>query len=361
MLASLTIRPARDADARAVVALLDSAKLESAFDPREFVVAEENGTLVACARLRTFPTGAHELASVAVAPDRRGEGIGERVVRDALARATDAVYALALAPGFFEKQGFTRLLVLPAELKEKAEGICASTGSVPMRWAPSADAAVAEIRRRYGAAAQGASCCVNVDAYTDDELASLPEGAHLGLGTGNPVREARLREGEVVVDLGCGPGGDVLLAAQAVGPTGRAVGVDFTPEMVARARENVARAGATNVEIHEAPIERLPLADASVDAIVSNCVVNLSVDKPAVLREAFRVLRPGGRFVVSDTLRLGALPLLSTPTCDCTGGALSASEWRAMLADAGFEGIEVAQGPTRGATGTATVRAVKPA
>jgi SAM-dependent methyltransferase/N-acetylglutamate synthase-like GNAT family acetyltransferase len=376
--ASLHVRAARDADARAVVTLLEDEGLEIAFDPREFLVAEIDGAVIACARLRTFPSGAHELASVAVAPARRGAGIGARVVRDALGRAVGAVYALALAPSFFEKVGFSQLLVMPQELEQKAREVCASTGAMPMRWVPSPEAAVAEIRHRYAHAAKGDACCVDVESYSDDELASLPEGAHLGLGTGNPVREARLAPGEVVLDLGCGAGGDLLLAARAVGPTGRAIGVDFTPEMVARARESVARAEATNVEVHESPIERLPLAEGSVDVIVSNCVINLSVDKPAVLREAHRVLRPSGRFVVSDTLRIGrlgvvpqndaekagpaghaGLTLLATPTCDCTGGALSAAEWRTMLAEAGFSEIQVDQGPTRGATGTATVRARK--
>lgn len=144
---------------------------------------------------------------------------------------------------------------------------------------------------------------------------------------------------------------DVLLAARAVGPTGRVVGVDFTPEMVARARRNAQTAGLANVEIHEAPIERLPLPDASVDVIVSNCVVNLSLDKDAVLREAFRVLRPGGRFVVSDTIRLLAGPPTAV-TCDCAGGAMSAGEWKRGLRKAGFADAEVEHTRTNACCGT---------
>ena len=205
------------------------------------------------------------------------------------------------------------------------------------------------MKRRYAEVATtrqgGGGCCGGGEAYSEDERAAVPGGALLGLGTGNPVREARVQPGEVVLDLGSGAGVDVFLAARQAGPTGKAIGVDFTPEMVARARANAA--GVPNVEFHLAPMERLPLPDASVDVVVSNCVINLSVDKPAVLREAFRVLRPGGRFVVSDTLRLGSLPLAARPSCDCETGAMSEKEWRAGLAAAGFVDVDVRpSGPT---------------
>ena len=377
------VRPARDADAAAVVVLLAEAGLEVAFDPRESVVAAEGARVVGCARLRPLPDGSHELAGVAVAFDRRGAGLGAALVRAALADAPGPVHALALQPGFFERMGFRRLPATPPALREKADTECASSGFVPMEWRPTPEGAREEVRRRYGeiartrarvevAAAPGgaASCCAPSDAavaccagaaeYTAEELAALPEGAYLALGTGNPVRAADVRPGEVVVDLGSGAGVDVLLAARAVGPSGKAIGVDFTPDMVRRARENAAKAGLANVELHEAPIEALPLPDASADVVVSNCVVNLSTDKPAVLREAYRVLRPGGRLVVSDTLRLLGEGPSAAPSCDCTTGAMSAGEWRRGLEAAGFADVRVElTDEGAGGVGAAIVRARK--
>src|SRR4051794_10769237 len=136
--------------------------------------------------------------------------------------------------------------------------------------------------------------------YTPEELASIPAEANMGLSCGNPTATANLRPGEVVVDLGSGGGLDVFLAARKVGPTGKAIGIDMTPEMLARARENARRQGLDNVEFHEATIDNLPLPDASVDCVISNCVINLAPDKNAVLREIARVLKPGGRVAVSD-------------------------------------------------------------
>lgn len=155
----LAIRAARDTDAKAVIALLDTEGLETAFDPRDFIVADEAGRIVACARLRTFASGAHELASVAVSPARRRQGLGAVVVAAALARASSMVYALALQPGFFQAQGFQPLLVLPPELEEKARGMCAGTPFTAMRRAPSANVALAGIKDRHAHAAQGGSCC----------------------------------------------------------------------------------------------------------------------------------------------------------------------------------------------------------
>lgn len=200
-------------------------------------------------------------------------------------------------------------------------------------------------------ASEGATCSAPTIPYSASELAALPRGAFLALGTGAPVRHAALREGETVLDLGSGAGVDAFLASRAVGPTGRVLGVDFTPDMVRRAHRSAREGGYSNVSFHEAPIERLPLPDGSVDVVVSNCVINLSVDKPAVLAEARRVLKPGGRLVVSDTLRLGGGRASESPSCDCTTGALSPDEWTRMLAEAGFRDASVVIEGTNGCCG----------
>jgi arsenite methyltransferase len=181
--------------------------------------------------------------------------------------------------------------------------------------------------------------------YSEDELAAAPEGSNLGLGCGNPQAIAALKPGEVVVDLGSGAGFDCFLAARAVGEQGAVIGVDMTTEMVAKARENARKAGYANVEFRLGEIEHLPIADAAADVIISNCVINLSPDKLAVYREAFRVLRPGGRLAVSDVVATAELPaewladmqLLSA----CVAGAARVDEVEGMLREAGFVDIDI--------------------
>jgi len=181
--------------------------------------------------------------------------------------------------------------------------------------------------------------------YSEEELAAVPEGANLGLGCGNPQAIADLQPGETVLDLGAGAGFDCFLAARAVGAEGLVIGVDMTPEMVARARQNARDAGCANVDFRLGEIEHLPVADSSVDVMISNCVINLSPDKPAVFRETFRVLKPGGRIAVSDVVATAALPqewlddmqLLSA----CVSGAATVDEVERMLTEAGFTDIDV--------------------
>jgi len=215
------------------------------------------------------------------------------------------------------------------------------------------------VKAKYGEAAmrvlggQAGTCgCdpVSANLYDAAETAALPEGAMLAsLGCGNPTALAELHEGEIVLDLGSGGGIDVLLSGRRVGPTGKAYGLDMTDEMLALARENQRKAGVTNVEFLKGEIENIPLPEASVDVIISNCVINLSADKRRVLGEAFRVLKPGGRFAVSDVVVRGEIPPAVRRSMElwvgCVAGALEEGEYRALLAGAGF--VEVGVEPTR--------------
>ena len=217
------------------------------------------------------------------------------------------------------------------------------------------------VRNRYAEAAQnvrtGSSCCgarewdpITSNLYADVETRNLPENAILAsLGCGNPTALAELRDGETVLDLGSGGGIDVLLSARRVGPSGKAYGLDMTDDMLTLARENQKKAGAENVEFLKGEIEAIPLPDSSVDVIISNCVINLSADKDKVLREAFRVLKPGGRFAVSDVVTRGAIPEAVRRNMllwvGCIAGALDENDYRMRLAASGFEAIGIE--PTR--------------
>lgn len=226
------------------------------------------------------------------------------------------------------------------------------------------------VEKRYAEiAASGASCCGDRSlvqiGYRKEELEGLPEPALMGLGCGNPVKLAALQPGEVVVDLGSGGGIDVFLAARQVGPSGRVIGVDMTPEMLARARTNADRLGLGNVQFRQGLIEALPLESSSVDVILSNCVINLAPDKRLVFREAFRILKPGGRLVVSDMVAREELPreIRDNPDlwASCIGGALPEEEYLDAIRQAGFPGVEVLsrEGLERGHVYSVTVVARK--
>ena len=224
------------------------------------------------------------------------------------------------------------------------------------------------VKEKYGQAAlrvisgDSGSCCgesasaccgddpITSNLYDDSQTAEVPADAvTASLGCGNPTALAELKSGEVVLDLGSGGGIDVLLSARRVGPAGKAYGLDMTDEMLALAHENQRKAGLDNVEFLKGEIEEIPLPDGAVDVVISNCVINLSGDKDRVLAEAFRVLRPGGRFAVSDVVVRGEVPAEIRRSVElwigCVAGALHEDEYRAKLAKAGFEGIEIE--PTR--------------
>ncbi len=227
------------------------------------------------------------------------------------------------------------------------------------------DALREQVRNRYaGVARQDGACCPGVECgsrecdaveyavklgYSADDVSAVPAGADMGLGCGNPQAIAELKPGETVLDLGSGGGLDCFLAARQVGLGGSVIGVDMTPDMLHKARRNASEGGYSNVEFRLGEIEHLPVADASVDVIISNCVINLSPDKAAVFRESFRVLRPGGRIAISDVVAIRLLPeSMATDAeayCSCAGGAVLVSDTEAMLRDAGFSAVQVTINP----------------
>jgi len=206
----------------------------------------------------------------------------------------------------------------------------------------------------YSCSFPEASCCSGASeselmslgiGYLMDDIKSVPEGANLGLGCGNPVALASLKEGETVMDLGSGAGFDAFLSAQRVGKSGKVIGVDMTPEMLTKARENAEKGGYKNVEFRQGEIENLPVDDNSVDVIISNCVINLSPDKPQVFKEAFRVLKPGGRMMVSDMVLLKELPARVKKSAEayagCIAGAALKDDYLKMIRDAGFKNVKI--------------------
>jgi arsenite methyltransferase len=261
---------------------------------------------------------------------------------------------------------------------------------------PDEDQIRAEVRAAYGKVAEsgcgcGVGCCAPrrekgegrvperlsmALGYSAEELGSVPDGADLGLGCGNPQAIAALRGGETVLDLGSGAGFDCFLAAQRVGRSGRVIGVDMTPEMIRKARSNAARVDAPNVEFRLGEIERVPVPDAAVDVILSNCVINLSPDKARVFREAYRVLKPGGRLAIADVVALRPMPPELASSVEaltgCVAGAVPVVELTALLRQAGFEDVKIVTQAESGAiidqcmpgaggyVASATIQGVKP-
>ncbi len=219
-----------------------------------------------------------------------------------------------------------------------------------------------KVREGYAKIAkQETSCCGSIEVccgsansaeeisktigYTDEQLQSVPDGANLGLGCGNPTAIASLKKGEIVLDLGSGAGFDCFLAVHKVGPTGKVIGVDMTPEMLKKARENAKKSGYTNVEFRRGEIENLPVEDNSVDVIISNCVINLATNKKKVFQEAFRVLKPGGRFAVSDIVLLKELPEKIKNSVEayvgCIAGAIGKKAYVGAIKAAGFRKVSI--------------------
>lgn len=199
-----------------------------------------------------------------------------------------------------------------------------------------------------GSCCSGASLAKNISksvGYSDTEISAVPDGANLGLGCGNPVALASLKQGDIVLDLGSGAGFDAFLASQRVGGTGKIIGVDMTPEMIAKAKENAKKGNYTNVEFRLGEIEKLPVKDNAVDVIISNCVINLSPDKETVFKEAFRVLKPGGRLMVSDLVLVKELPDAIKESVEayvgCLAGAIMKDEYLQYIKMAGFEKVRV--------------------
>jgi N-acetylglutamate synthase-like GNAT family acetyltransferase/SAM-dependent methyltransferase len=379
-----SLRVSQPADLESVGRLLEESGLpvqgvEDHFDS-SYVVADSAGTVVGVAGMETHGHSGL-LRSLVVKPEWRRKGMGQALTREGLRLARRSglseVFLITVTPEYFHRFGFEAVAraSVPEEIRKSREfaEICPESATVMRVSLESSEAGMREgVRETYAAIArdvstraekgeQESSCCgpaccgtqentISSDLYSAGELADIPDAAALAsLGCGNPTALAELKAGEVVLDLGSGGGIDVLLSARRVGPTGKAYGLDMTDEMLAIARRNQKAAGVENVEFLKGQIEAIPLPDNTVDVVLSNCVINLSTDKRRVLTEAFRVLRPGGRFAVSDVVATGRVPEPIRRDIElwagCIAGSLEAEEYRNLLSEAGFVEIDVE--PTR--------------
>lgn len=365
----MSIRKRTPEDFSAIARLLESVRLPAkGLDRTEGWVSEQDGRIVGHVAMEVTPDAA-VIRSLVVEATRQGQGLGGQLLDAAQAQAGSRIQVLktdSIGP-WVQRRGYqpATLAEIPASVlgTTQFEGSLCSGYPVFMRTPGSVqdpEIIKSAVRQRYGAlAGGGGSCCAPAASgsrsgccdsslavgYQPEDLAAVPDGANLGLGCGNPVALASLKAGEVVLDLGSGAGFDAFLAAQRVGAGGRVIGVDMTPEMLAKARELAARHGYANVEFRQGDIEQLPVEDGTVDAIISNCVINLSTDKARVFRESFRVLKPGGRLMVSDLVLLKPLPPAMRGNMDayaaCLAGALLKEDYLGTIQTAGFQQVEV--------------------
>jgi arsenite methyltransferase len=375
-----TVRSATLEDLPRVQHLLEHAKLPSDGVADQFgagfAVAEFSGDVIGAVGIERYGSSGL-LRSAVVLPQWRGHGVGEALVLDridwSMRAGLESLYLLTTtAAEYFPRFGFSRVdrESVSEAVKQSPEfaSVCPSSATVMELRLADGTALRHLVRMKYGNAANtaakgdaancGCGCGpegetwdpITSNLYEAAETAGLPMHAVLAsLGCGNPTALAELKPGEVVLDLGSGGGIDVLLSARRVGPTGKAYGLDMTDEMLALARANQREAGVENVEFLKGEIEHVPLPDATVDVIISNCVINLSADKRRVLQEAYRVLKPGGRFAVSDVVVRGQPPEAVRRSMElwvgCVAGALEEDQYRDLLEDAGF--VDITVEPTR--------------
>ena len=371
------LRPAQPGDLAEAIRLLINSELPVSGVADQFgeqyVVAELDGELAGVAGIERH--GSYGLLrSVAVTPSFRGSGLGRELSRDRLdwarAHGIHSIYLLTMtAEKYFARHGFVVIdrASAPAEIQRSHEfsDLCQTATLMQLDEGDEHGESIrAHVRDHYARAAREAtsgksSCCgdscgsdsaITSNLYEANDVQGIPEEAlRASLGCGNPTLLAELREGETVLDLGSGGGIDVLLSARRVGPKGKAYGIDMTDAMLELARANQRKSGVENVEFLKGEIEAMPLPDASVDVIISNCVINLSADKRRVIEEAYRVLKPGGRFAVSDVVVRREIPAELRRDAElwagCIAGALEEWTYRALLRDAGFHDIDVV--PTR--------------
>ena len=370
VLGHLNLRKRQSEDCASVAQLLTAANLPaSGLERTEGWVIEGNQDILGHVAVELTSEVA-VIRSLVVAPRAQGRGLGRKLLELAEAQAGGRLLTLRTETigSWVERRGYRRTTMgqLPPSVRTTTEfegDLCVSCPVYAKGFAGhDSETIKSAVRERYGAiAAQRGSCCGPKEpsttgcgcgdpsqaiGYSLEDLAAAPDGANLGLGCGNPVALASLKEGEVVLDLGSGAGFDAFLAARRVGPKGKVIGVDMTPEMLEKARGLAARHGFGNVEFRQGDIEALPVDAGSVDVIISNCVINLATDKGRVFREAFRVLRPGGRLMVSDLVLLKPLPPAMKLNLDayaaCLAGALLKDDYLAAIRAAGFAQVDLA-------------------